>query len=152
MKASAGILLYRKQSTGIHFFLVHPGGPFWKNKDAGAWSIPKGELAADEDPLERAKLEFEEETGHPVTGRFVPLTPVKQKAGKLVFAWAVEGDIDTTALSSNTFNLQWPPGSGKIIQAPEVDRWEWFGYEEAKRRINPAQVSFIEQAAILIIV
>jgi len=150
MKASAGILLFKRELTGLHFFLVHPGGPYWKNKDEGAWSIPKGELLAGEDPLQRAKTEFEEETGQAIDGAFTPLSPIKQKGGKMVFAWALEGDIDTTSLSSNTFELEWPPKSGRMMQVPEVDRWEWFAYEEAVRKINPAQVPFLTEAAGLL--
>lgn len=141
--------MYKKEGNDTCFFLVHPGGPFWKNKDLGAWSIPKGELLPDEDPLTRARTEFEEETGTPVGGRFHPLSPVKQKGGKTVYAWAVMGNISLAGLSSNTIPLEWPPRSGKTIQVPEVDRWEWFGSEEAKRRINPAQVPFILEAMIL---
>ncbi|WP_300600502.1 NUDIX domain-containing protein [Niabella sp.] len=143
MKASAGILLYKKNGADLLFFLVHPGGPFWKNKDTGAWSIPKGELLPDEEPLARARIEFEEETGQAIDGTFLPLTPVKQKSGKIVFAWAVYGDIDPAVLHSNYFPLEWPPKSGKEIQVPEVDQWAWFAAEEAKRRINPAQAAFI---------
>jgi len=149
MKISAGILLYKKGENDIYFFLVHPGGPFWKNKDLGAWSIPKGELLPDEDPLTRARTEFEEETGTPVNGHFQPLTPVKQKGGKTVYAWAVMGNIALTGLSSNTIPLEWPPGSGKMIQVPEVDRWEWFASEEAKQRINPAQAALILETIII---
>ncbi|GAB3424729.1 NUDIX domain-containing protein [Niabella aquatica] len=145
MKASAGILLFKRDHAGIYFFLVHPGGPFWKNKDIGAWSIPKGELLIDEDPLERAKTEFKEETGQAIEGAFTSLSTIKQKGGKIVLAWALKGDIDTSTLSSNSFDLTWPPRSGKIIRVPEIDRWEWFTYEEAKRRINPAQVPFLTE-------
>lgn len=137
--------MYKVLATEKFYFLVHPGGPFWKHKDVGHWSIPKGELLADEDPLERAKIEFQEETGQVVAGDFLALTPIRQKAGKLVYAWAVNGDIDRTKLRSNTFPLEWPPRSGKIIDIPEVDRWEWFSSIEAKKRINAAQVALIEE-------
>ncbi|MDQ0781839.1 NUDIX domain-containing protein [Chryseobacterium sp. W4I1] len=145
MKTSAGILLFKKMGNSISYFLVHPGGPFWKNKDAGAWSIPKGELELGEDPLERAIIEFKEETGKMVQGEFIVLQPVKQKGGKTVYAWALEFDIQTSGLYSNTVEIEWPPRSGKIIEIPEVDRWEWFGSDEAKKRINPAQAAFITE-------
>ncbi|REC45496.1 NUDIX hydrolase [Chryseobacterium pennipullorum] len=143
MKTSAGILLFKKENNGFHYFLVHPGGPFWKNKDMGAWSIPKGEILPGEDPLSRALIEFEEETGKAMTGDFIELTPIKQKGGKTVYAWAIEGDIETSDLCSNTLSLEWPPKSGKIIEIPEVDRWEWFVSEEAQSRINTAQAALI---------
>jgi len=145
MKTSAGILLFKKMGNSISYFLVHPGGPFWKNKDAGAWSVPKGELELGEDPLERAIIEFKEETGKMVQGEFIVLQPVKQKGGKTVYAWALEFDIQTSGLYSNTVEIEWPPRSGKIIEIPEVDRWEWFGSDEAKKRINPAQAAFITE-------
>lgn len=145
MKTSAGILLFKKMGNSISYFLVHPGGPFWKNKDAGAWSIPKGEMELGEDPLERAIIEFKEETGKMVQGEFIVLQLVKQKGGKTVYAWALEFDIQTSGLYSNTVEIEWPPRSGKIIEIPEVDRWEWFGSDEAKKRINPAQAAFITE-------
>jgi predicted NUDIX family NTP pyrophosphohydrolase len=144
MKTSAGILLYRKKNNFIEVFLVHPGGPFWKNKDKGAWSIPKGEFTKDEDPLTVAKREFNEETGQTVDGDFVPLTPIKQKGGKMVYAWAVEGDADAEQIVSNTFKQEWPYKSGKWITIPEVDKAGWFGVEEAKEKMNPAQLELIE--------
>lgn len=143
MKKSAGLLLFKKSKEGLLYFLVHPGGPFWKNKDLGSWSIPKGEMSDDEDALERAKIEFHEETGQEIAGEFIPLSAIQQKGGKIVYAWAVEGDIDLSSLSSNTFDLEWPPKSGKILQVPEVDQWEWFTLNESKSKINPAQVSFL---------
>ncbi|MCH5684548.1 NUDIX domain-containing protein [Niabella sp. W65] len=149
MKTSAGILLYKKQQDSIYFFLVHPGGPFWKNKDTGAWSIPKGEMEKDEDPLERARLEFKEETGKEIDGNFVPLTPIRQKSGKWVKAWAIEGDITTDHCNSNLIELEWPPRSGKQIQVPEVDRWEWFTAAAAIQKINPAQVPFLTEVLAL---
>jgi predicted NUDIX family NTP pyrophosphohydrolase len=142
---SAGILLYRHNKKTLEFFLVHPGGPFWKNKDAGAWSVPKGEFADDEDGLAAAKREFKEETGHPVKGDFIPLSPVRQKSGKTIHAWAVEGDIDTATIKSNTFEMEWPPRSGKKQEFPEVDRGEWFNETQAKEKINPAQSALIEE-------
>jgi len=144
MKQSAGILLYRKVNSVVQFFLVHPGGPYFKNKDAGAWSIPKGEFLDDEEPLAAAKREFEEETSQPVNGDFVPLGSVKLKSGKTVYAWAVEGDIDHETIISNTFEIEWPPRSGKKITIPEIDRAGWFNAAVAKQKINPAQAAFIE--------
>lgn len=144
MKRSAGILLFRI-SGQLEVFLVHPGGPFWKNKEAGAWTIPKGEVADNEDPLLRALIEFREETGQDIAGNFIELAPIRQKGGKTVHAWAVEGALARAALVSNTFDLEWPPKSGKTIPVPEVDRWEWFTAAEAKKRINPAQAAFIEE-------
>ncbi|MDR3023884.1 NUDIX domain-containing protein [Chryseobacterium sp.] len=145
MKVSAGILLFKKEEDSLYYFLVHPGGPFWKNKDLGAWSIPKGEMLPDENPLNRALTEFKEETGKTAEGNFIELSPIKQKGGKMVYAWALEGEIDTSDLYSNTFSLEWPPNSGKIIEIPEVDQWEWFSSEEAQQRINIAQKDFITE-------
>lgn len=145
MKKSAGILLFKKEKDSLYYFLVHPGGPFWRNKDLGAWSIPKGEILPDEDPLERALTEFKEETGTTTEGQFIELSPIRQKGGKTVYAWALEGNIDTSDLRSNSFPLEWPPKSGKIIEIPEVDQWEWFSSEEAQKRINPAQKDFITE-------
>lgn len=144
-KISAGILLFKREKGHIAYFLVHPGGPFWKNKDAGAWSVPKGEVSEGENMLERAKTEFFEETGKMVDGGFIELQPVTQKGGKKVFAWALEKDLETSGLHSNTLSINWPPGSGKTMEIPEVDRWEWFPSEEAKQKINPAQAGFIVQ-------
>ncbi len=132
MQKSAGILLFKKDRDGLKFFLVHPGGPFWKKKDVGAWSIPKGEYEGDEEPLTAARREFYEETGQNVSGEFIELAPVRQKSGKWVYAWAVEGSIDTSHIQSNVFKLQWPPNSGKWIDVPEVDKGEWFSEEEAR--------------------
>ncbi|WP_343638303.1 NUDIX domain-containing protein [Chryseobacterium sp.] len=145
MKTSSGILLFKKEKDSLYYFLVHPGGPFWRNKDSGAWSIPKGEILPDEDPLVRALTEFKEETGTTAEGQFIELSPIRQKGGKIVYAWALEGDIDTSDLYSNSFPLEWPPKSGKIIEIPEVDQWEWFASEEAQKRINPAQKDFITE-------
>ncbi|MDQ1095834.1 MULTISPECIES: NUDIX hydrolase [Chryseobacterium] len=144
-KKSAGILLFRKNGGQLSVLLVHPGGPFWKNKDAGAWSVPKGEIMEDEDPLERARTEFSEETGQEITGNYIPLAAVTQKGGKKVYCWAVEGNLEASKLSSNTIQIQWPPRSGKMMEIPEVDRWEWFSPEEARIKINPAQVAFIDE-------
>ena len=142
MKKSAGILVYRYQSS-LEFFLVHPGGPFWKNKNEGAWSIPKGEFT-DEDPLEAARREFEEETGQAIDGNFLPLNPIKQKSGKMVYAFAVAGDIRETSIRSNTFEIEWPPRSGKKVRVPEVDKAGWFAYEQAKKLINPSQAALLD--------
>lgn len=145
MRKSAGILLYRVRSGEPEVFLVHPGGPFWKNKDAGAWSIPKGEYSDVEDPLQAAVREFREETGASLAGEFIELTSVRQKAGKVVSAWALEENIDPATIVSNTFPIEWPPKSGKWIQVPEVDKGEWFTLEVAKEKINPGQVAFLEE-------
>ena len=144
-KQSAGILLYRKTDNILQIFLVHPGGPFFRNKDDGSWSIPKGEFADDEDPLTAARREFEEETGQPVDGDFIKLSPVKQKSGKTVHGWAVEGDIDHETITSNLFEIEWPPRSGKKASFPEIDRAEWFDVETARIKILIAQVALIDE-------
>jgi len=143
-KQSAGILLYRKSKSELQVFLVHPGGPFFKNKDLGAWSIPKGEFLDDEDALTAAKREFEEETGQAIDGSFVKLEPVRLKSGKIVHAWAVEGDIDHETIYSNSFEMEWPPKSGKNQSFPEIDRAGWFGEDEARMKINSAQSKLID--------
>jgi predicted NUDIX family NTP pyrophosphohydrolase len=145
MKKSFGILMYRVSGPEPEFLLVHPGGPFFRNKDAGVWSVPKGEGDGDEDPLATALREFEEETGYLPEGDFIALDPVLQKGGKQVFCWAVEGDFDGNNLKSNTFPMEWPPKSGKIVEIPEVDRAEWFGIEEARLRINERQSGLLDQ-------
>jgi predicted NUDIX family NTP pyrophosphohydrolase len=144
-KKSAGILLYRMKNKVIEFFLVHPGGPFFINKDLGSWSIPKGEFTESEDALDAATREFKEETGIDLAGNALELSPVKQKGGKRVFAWAMEADLDPEKISSNTFSLEWPPKSGKFRDYPEIDKGEWFSYPIAKQKINPAQILFIEE-------
>jgi predicted NUDIX family NTP pyrophosphohydrolase len=145
MKQSAGLLIYRRRS-GLQVFLVHPGGPFWQKRDLGSWSIPKGEFDAGEDPLSVARREFEEETGFAASGEtFTPLTPLRQPGGKIVYAWAVEGDCDAAAINSNTFSMEWPPHSGKSQKFPEVDRAEWFVIDAAKVRILKGQVGFLEE-------
>ena len=137
--------MYRVQDGTLQVLLVHPGGPFHKNKDQGAWSIPKGEVEPGDGLLETAQRELKEEVGATAAGPFIPLTPVKQKGGKVVHAWACEGSFDTRKIVSNTFQLQWPPGSGKLQEFPEVDRAEFFDAETAKRKINPAQAALVEQ-------
>jgi predicted NUDIX family NTP pyrophosphohydrolase len=142
---SAGILLYRRRAGMLEVFLVHPGGPFWARKDAGAWSIPKGEFEPGEDPLGHAKREFLEETGSPVEGRFQALTPVKLKSGKTVYAWAVEGDIDAASVRSNLFSMEWPPKSGRQQEFPEVDRGGWFDMEAARVKLQEGQLGFLDE-------
>jgi predicted NUDIX family NTP pyrophosphohydrolase len=144
-KNSAGILLYRIRSGALEVFLVHPGGPFWTKKDAGAWSIPKGEFEEDADLLETAKREFLEETGSPIDGRFVALTQQKQRSGKLVHAWAVEGNIDASSVSSNTFSMEWPPRSGTQQEFPEVDKGEWFTIPAARQKLLAGQRGFLDE-------
>ena len=144
MRKSAGILLYRIKEQDPEVFLVHPGGPFWKGKDKGAWSIPKGEFDENEEAIEAAKREFREETGKSVNGNMIQLNPIKQKGGKLVLAWAVEGDIDADHITSNTYKLEWPYKSGKFQSFPEVDKAGWFSISEAKEIINPAQTALID--------
>lgn len=144
-KQSAGILLYRFRDNQLQVFLIHPGGPFFSKKDNGSWSVPKGEFNNDEKPLDAAKREFMEETGQPIEGKFLELEPVIQKAGKKVYAWAVEGNIDHKAIVSNLFEMEWPPRSGKKQTFPEVDKASWFDVEEAKAKINVAQFGFVEE-------
>ena len=146
-KRSAGILLHRRREGGLQVFLAHPGGPFWAKKDLGAWTIPKGEVGEGEDPLAAAKREFAEEIGVRLEGEFTALAPIRQKSGKLVLAWAIEGDVDPEALRSNLFSMEWPPRSGQRAEFPEVDRAAWFDVDEAKRRILAAQVPLIEELA-----
>jgi len=150
MKKSAGLLLYKRTGNAPEFFLVHPGGPFWKNKDEGAWSIPKGEFEDDEDALDAAKREFEEETGIALNGVFIKLKPLKQKSGKLIFAWGVDQDIDAALIRSNVFEMEWPPRSGKFKSFPEIDRGEWFSPVVAKQKINPAQAGFIDELMMIL--
>jgi predicted NUDIX family NTP pyrophosphohydrolase len=144
-KSSAGLLMYRRRHGVIEVLLVHPGGPFWAKKDLGSWSIPKGLFEQDEDPLEAAKREFKEETGYQATGKFIPLTSLKQAGGKIIHAWAVEGNLDTSSIKSNTFPMEWPPRSGKWKNFPEVDRAEWLTIDVAKEKILKGQIGFIEE-------
>jgi len=149
-KQSAGLLVYRRADLDAEVLLVHPGGPFWKNKDAGAWSVPKGEFAIGEDPLEVAKREFQEELGAAIGGEFSPLEPIKQRAGKTVYAWAVEADFDISQITSNSFTIEWPTGSGKLSEFPEVDRAEWFAFDTAMKKINEGQRPLLRQLRTLI--
>lgn len=144
-RQSAGILLYRRTGEEPEFFLVHPGGPFWSKKDLNAWSIPKGEFDQGEEPLDTAVREFEEETGIRITGNFLNLTPIRQKSGKTVHCFACEGDIDPSSVKSNSFEMEWPPKSGKKQSFPEVDRAEWFGVETALQKVLEAQGAFIKE-------
>jgi predicted NUDIX family NTP pyrophosphohydrolase len=144
-KVSAGLLMYRVCDEELEFLLAHPGGPFWKDRDAGAWTIPKGEIQPGEEPLAAAQREFEEEVGLKPQGDFIELTPVKQKGGKIVHAWAFKGDFDTSSFHSNSFQMEWPPRSGKFETCPEVDRACFFRMTEAKGKINSAQVAFLEE-------
>ncbi len=148
-KNSAGLLLYRRRAE-LEVFLVHPGGPFWAKKDAGAWSVPKGEIAAGEDSLEAAKREFSEETGFPIAGEFCALESLKQSGGKIVQAWAVEADCDPSQLRSNLFSLEWPPKSGRTREFPEVDRAGWFTIAEARKKILARQTGFLDQLVCLL--
>jgi len=144
-KLSAGILLWRRRGDAIEVFLVHPGGPFWAKKDAGAWSIPKGEFGAGEDPQAAALREFEEETGFSVAGELVPLKPIRQPSGKTVHAFAVEGDCNAENIRSNRFAMEWPPRSGQQREFPEVDRAGWFGLSEARRKMLRGQAGFLDE-------
>lgn len=146
MKRSAGILLYRLSAQHVvEFFLVHPGGPYFAKKDEGSWTIPKGEIDDDEEPLAAAKREFEEEIGTKLKGRFMSLGEIRQKAGKVVAAWAVEGDLDPGTIKSNEFEIEWPPRSGRNTKFPEVDKAGWFNLESASKKINPAQLPLLER-------
>ena len=144
-KISAGLLLFRRGPGGLELFLAHPGGPFWKGRDAGAWTIPKGLAEEGEDPLAAACREFQEETGLSPRPPFIALGSVRQKAGKVVHAWAWEGDADPAAASSNTMRTEWPRGSGRWLTFPEVDRCAWFDSQAAREKINPAQAELIDR-------
>lgn len=149
-KRSSGILLYRRAGGALEVFLAHPGGPFWEGKEDGAWSIPKGEPREGEDALAAARREFEEETGFPVDGAFLPLPPLEQPSGKIVTAWAVEGEVEPSLLRSNTFTMEWPPHSGRRAEFPEVDRGAWFGIAEARRKLVRGQVGFLDELCRLL--
>src|SRR5205807_869268 len=145
-RVSAGLLMFRRKNNSLEFLLVHPGGPFWKNKDDGAWTIPKGEAGPNEDLLARAQIEFQEELGIRPSGDWIPIGSIKQKAGKTVHAWAFEGDLPQSfELKCNTFEIEWPPRSGKMKEFPEIDRARFFPEEIARRKINPAQVAFLDR-------
>lgn len=146
MKRSAGLLLYRRREGRVEVLLVHPGGPFWARRDAGAWSVPKGEYEDGEDPRLAARREFEEELGSPPPDTpELDLGEIRQRSGKFVRAWALEGDLDASTIVSNTCLVQWPPGSGKEIEIPEVDRAEWLELEPAREKINPAQTPLLDR-------
>jgi predicted NUDIX family NTP pyrophosphohydrolase len=145
-KRSAGLLLYRR-TPALEVFLVHPGGPFWAKKDDGAWSVPKGEYSDGEEPLDAARREFVEEIGVAVDGPFLPLGEVKQAGGKIVTAWAVEGELDPATIRSNTLSLEWPPKSGKMRDFPEVDRAAWFTLEDASVKLIPGQTPLLHRLA-----
>lgn len=142
-KTSAGILLYRGRGAALEVLLVHPGGPFWARKDAGAWTLPKGQPEPGEDLLAAARREFSEETGATADGPAVPLGQVTQAGGKVVHAWAVEGEMEPASLVSHTVRVEWPAGTGRWLEVPEIDRAHWFDLAEAARRINPAQRAFL---------
>ena len=147
---SAGLLLFRRNGGAMELFLAHPGGPFWKGRDRGAWTIPKGLVNDGEELLDAARREFEEETGIRPEGPFIPLGSVRQKAGKVVHAWAWEGDAEPAAITSNTARSQWPPGSGRLITYPEVDRCAWFDPATARLKINAAQAELIDRLEALL--
>ncbi|MET1010757.1 MAG: NUDIX domain-containing protein [Actinomycetota bacterium] len=146
-KLSAGLLAYRRTGAGVEILLVHPGGPYWAKKDDGAWSVPKGEYEPSEDPLEVARREFEEEIGQtpPAGSEPVWLGELRQPSGKVVSAWAMEGDLDVREVRSNSFEMEWPPRSGRTQEFPEVDRAGWFGLEEARRKILRGQAGFLDR-------
>ena len=145
-RISAGILLFRPRDGRLEVLLAHPGGPFFTNRDEGHWTIPKGEADGDEEMIAVARREFEEETGHPTPGGDpVDLGSIVQKGGKVVYAWALEGDLDPAAAQSNTFEMVWPPGSGRVQAYPEIDRVEWFDVDEARRRVKPTQIPLIDR-------
>src|SRR5262245_18128611 len=150
-RTSAGLLMYRRCNDQLQVLLVHPGGPFFKNKDDEAWSIPKGEIDAGEDPLAAAQREFKEELGFKPTGPFVALSPIKQKGGKTVHAWACEGDCDTSRVVCNTFSMEWPPRSGQQAEFPEIDRAELFDAHTARKKMNAAQAAWITELELLLI-
>lgn len=147
-RQSAGILLYRFKEGELQVFLIHMGGPFWAKKDNGAWSIPKGEFSGNEGALAAAKREFEEETGFSVEGNFIPLPVISRPGKKMIYSWAAEGDCDASAIRSNTFELEWPPHSGKMQQFPEADRAAWFSIQKAKEKILKAQLPLLDELLV----
>ncbi len=145
-KNSAGILLFNLKNDSPYVFLVHPGGPFWAKKDKESWSIPKGKFEDNENPLETAKREFTEETGFQIpNGEFIELEPLKQPSKKVIYAWALKGDVDADAIKSNSFEMEWPPKSGRKEEFPEIDRASWFNFNEARVKLHKGQVPFISQ-------
>ncbi len=144
-RKSAGLLMFRRSGPQLEVLLAHPGGPFWARKDLASWSLPKGEYPETEDPLAAAKREFVEETGIVPEGDFIPLGEVRQAGGKLVTAWAFEGDCDAACIQSNSFSMEWPKGSGRMQEFPEVDRAEWFSLEQARAKVNQAQAVFLDR-------
>jgi predicted NUDIX family NTP pyrophosphohydrolase len=149
-RVSAGLLMYRIRDGKLQVLLAHPGGPYFKNKDEGAWSIPEGEIEPGEDLLATAEREFEEETGVTPAGPFIPLTPVKQKGGKIVHAWAFEGDCDPTAIVSNTFAMEWPPLSGQQQEFPEIDRAKFFGMAGTRQKIKAEQMALVDELNLIL--
>jgi predicted NUDIX family NTP pyrophosphohydrolase len=144
-RKSAGLLMYRRRAGQVEVLLVHPGGPFWAQKDEGAWSIPKGEFTDEEPPLDAARREFQEETGFAPSGVFRPLEPIKQAGGKTVYAWALEGDLDADAVRSNTYKMEWPPHSGQWRVYPEVDRAAWLLLPQARVKLLKSQLPLLDQ-------
>jgi predicted NUDIX family NTP pyrophosphohydrolase len=144
-KRSAGLLLYRRYNRELEVFLVHPGGPYWAQKDQGAWSIPKGEYTEEEEAIDAARREFQEETGFPVEGELIELGEVTQPGGKVVKAWALEGECDPVRLRSNTFSMEWPPRSGRQMAFPEVDRGDWYSIKDARERLTAVQLPFLDR-------
>ena len=138
-------MMFKIENNELMIFLVHPGGPYWQKKDEGSWSIPKGEFNDDENAVEAAKREFVEETGYTISGNFMELMPIKQKSGKVVYAWAIENNVDAENIKSNSFIVEWPPRSNKMMTYPEVDKAAWFTVHVAKAKINPAQVPLIDE-------
>lgn len=149
-KQAAGILLYRRGPAGLQVLLAHPGGPLWSRKDAGSWTLPKGQFTEGELPLDAAKREFEEEMGSPPGGAFQPLGTVKQPSGKVIHAWAAESEFDISTVKSNLFSLEWPPKSGRIGEFPEVDRAEWFSIPDARVKILKGQAPFLDRLLALL--
>ncbi|HZZ91529.1 MAG TPA: NUDIX domain-containing protein [Usitatibacter sp.] len=149
-KRSAGILLFRRRDAHLEVLLAHPGGPFWRARDDGVWTVPKGGIDEGEEALDAARREFNEETGFVADGPFLPLTPRRQRSGKVVLAWAVEGDCDPAQLTSLHFSMEWPPHSGRMQSFPEIDRAAWFGLEEARGKILPGQRPFLDELEQLV--
>lgn len=149
-KRSAGILIYRRTNGALEILLAHPGGPFWQKKDLGSWTIPKGEHGDEEDPLAAAQREFAEEIGAKLSGEFIPLGSVRQAGGKVVAAWAIEGDCDASAIHSDTFSMEWPPRSGRMQEFPEIDKAQWFSIDEARAKILSSQAEFLDRLKSLL--